>query len=177
MNSRYLSLLFIVLTFSGCFGVKQAGGNSAPSNKLYEIFYLADGATQYFTKPQNLSYKNSEDHSFDLLFRKKDEKSDSIVVNMTAYTLNPLTKDAKPFIEGNDKRLSGNDFSIIYTEKSKERFKNRISFKLPYQEFLTVIATNSFAFSLETKDNATIKLTTSKKTEKNIEKLKRVFLY
>jgi len=170
-------LLAILITLSSCFGIKQAGGNSGPSHKLYEIFYLEGGTIQYFAKPQSLLYNNSDAHSYDLLFRKKDNKSDSITINLTAYTLNELTKETKPSLSGTNTIVPANDFSIIYTEKSEDNFKNRVSFKLPYITFLKIIKNNSFSILLETKEGEKITLSTSKKANKSIEELKSIFLY
>lgn len=170
-----LSLIIVVL--SSCVGVKQAGGNSGPSNKLYEIFYLEDGILQYFIKPQSLLYNSSDEHSFDLLFRKKDNTSDSLVINLTAYTPKALTNNTKASITGNGTTALGNDFTIIYSEKSGDDFKNRLSFKISYRTFLKIIENNSFNIALETPEMTDIKLSTSKRTNKNIEQLKGVFLY
>jgi len=169
----YFFILTLCLLLSSCVGIKQAGGSSSPSHKLYETFYLENGALQYFIKPQTLANDINNDHTVDFTLRKIKKEIENVVVNITVYTMKELTEKTDVRMKGNYIVSSGKDVSILFTEKKDDIFKNRISFTLPYQEFLTMIKENSFSFLLKPQSDITIKLDSTKKTEKNIEELKK----
>ena len=177
---KRINKLFVQIVLSlflqNCGGVNLKDTNKSPYNKLSESFFIGNGVSQYHIKSQELSsnFEDSE-NSFDATFRKNEADNTLCNINLTVISNFKIEAESDFNLIVNNTTIESTKTTVIYNENANDKIVNRISTKVEYASFLKAMNTDNFQFVISNKEN-TITLKPSKKTLKNIAKLRQSFL-
>ena len=130
-NSLIITLLFTLLI--SCGGVKIAGGGSK-ANKLYEVFYIKNGVTQYFVKP--LKYKSKDiKFTMDYTLRSDVKKDGFIVCNFSTFSEKPIKKIETFKLNIDGKKYEFKELEKVFLEKQKNDYHLRYTSKLSFEDY------------------------------------------
>lgn len=132
INSLIISILSLFILTS-CGGVKVAGGGSK-ANKLYEVFYIKNGVTQYFIKPLKFKTKDVK-FSMDYTVRSDVKKDGFIVCNFSTFSKDPIKKIDNISLNTGDTKIEFYDLEKVFLEKQKNHYHLRYTSKVPFKEF------------------------------------------
>lgn len=147
MINRFLFVCSISLLLTSCGGIKVAGGGSNVS-KLYEVFYIQNGVTQYFVKP--LKFKsNSVKFTADFTLRSDVTPEKNIVCNFSLYSPEPIKSVEKVSVTTGQSTMELFDLEKVFIEKQKNSYHVRYTSKMKFSDFSALTKTNSSAFNVD----------------------------
>lgn len=147
MINRLFFICSISLLLSSCGGIKVAGGGSNVS-KLYEVFYIQNGVTQYFVKP--LKFKNDGiKFTADFTLRNDVTPEKNIVCNFSLYSPEPIKNVEKVTITTGQSTMELFDLEKVFIEKQKNGYHLRYTSKMKFSDFSMLTKTNSSTFKVD----------------------------
>lgn len=151
-----LIVLFIAVTFlfSACQLFKPTLNSN--SNKYYEAFYIGNNQSQYFIKPISFDNEENEEMELDMLIKDKTKTNDSTALNLSLIT--PIIIKE---LDSLKVRFDNNVVKIvqvqnIFTEKKKDNYKSRFTFKMINQDVYMLFSENKWQFELHSKNKVSI---------------------
>lgn len=130
---KLISLIFLLLIFSGCLSIKPSTNKSG--KKYFETFFVGEDGTQYFIKPFLFKdEKSNEELLLDITFRYKNEIKDSAIVNFSINS-SAIYKNIDNFkLSNSEIVIKSNNIELLFNEKSKTGFISRYSTKFSLVE-------------------------------------------
>ncbi len=158
-----------MITFISCSGIKPSTTKSG--KKLYETFFVGEEGTQYFIKPLTFYNNSNEELKIDLTFRDKSKTKDITTINLS-FISKSVFKEIDSIIinNNNSSSISSKNIKHLFSERSKEQYKNRFSSNTRLSDIKELFKDNDWTISIYKKDILE-KFTVSKSSKKNIPKL------
>lgn len=154
------------MILSSCLGGGNTMESSGNPGKLYEVFYIKNGVTQYFVKP--LKGKGEDlKYTTDFTLRNDLKLDGDIVCNFSLFSKKPIKKIESAVFKSDGKSIPLHSLEKIFIEKvKKEQYHLRYTSKMTFRDFSQLVKADIISMKL---DNLYIGF--SNKIVKNLHKI------
>ena len=154
-----------MVIFTSCGGGKNTMGSSGRPGKLYEVFYIKNGVTQYFVKPLKMKY-NDVKFKIDFTLRSDLGKEGDITCNFSLISKKPIKKVEKASFYNSSEEITFNDLEKVFLEKLGKNYHLRYTSKIKFLDFSKLSKSKFSAINI---DGFSFQI--PKKVLKNLEKV------
>lgn len=108
--------------------------SSGKPGKLYEVFYVKNGVTQYFVKPLKMK---SDDVKFNIDFTLRSNLTEDgdITVNFSTLSKEPIKKLKKVEFSSNSLSANLNELEKVFLEKQGKDYHLRYTSTMKFRDF------------------------------------------
>ncbi|MEO1257057.1 MAG: hypothetical protein AAFY41_19560, partial [Bacteroidota bacterium] len=160
--------LLISLLFTGCFGLKPAGGKSAKG--LYDSFYVGEEGTQYFIEKIKLKNDEGADLGLDFTFRYDKSLEKDATVNFSIFSEKIYKTVSSVTFSNSVTSFSTDSVKFYFNDKKKKEIESRFTTEVPLTVVNELFKNSDWKINVVTNPDLST-FTTKGKTTKAIESL------
>lgn len=139
--------------------------SSGKPGKLYEVFYVKNGVTQYFIKPLKLKTDEVK-FSVDFTVKSNVEPKGNLTCNFSLLSEKPIKKVGKVLFSNNGQQVSLDNLEKVFLEKQDKKYHLRYTSTMTFDAFSQLTKSG---FSTILVDNISFEM--SKKVLKKLDKV------